>query len=40
MQHYGLITAGLMIMIIPVIVIYIAFQEQMVKGMTAGAVKS
>ncbi|MBF1000587.1 MAG: carbohydrate ABC transporter permease [Lachnospiraceae bacterium] len=39
-QHYGLITAGLMIMIIPVIVIYIAFQEQMVKGMTAGAVKS
>ena len=27
-QHYGLITAGLMIMMIPVIVIYIFFQEQ------------
>lgn len=39
-QHYGLITAGLMIMMIPVIVIYIFFQEQLVKGITAGAVKS
>jgi len=34
-QHYGLITAGLMIMMIPVIVIYIFFQEQLVKGITA-----
>jgi sugar permease (fragment) len=39
-QRYGLISAGLMIMIIPVVIIYIIFQEQVVKGITAGAVKS
>lgn len=36
---YGLMSAGLVITIIPVTVIYILFQEQVVKGMTAGAVK-
>lgn len=36
---YGLMCAGLVIAIIPVTVIYILFQEQVVKGMTAGAVK-
>ena len=39
-QNYGLITAGLVMMIVPVVVIYILFQEQVVKGITAGAVKS
>lgn len=36
---YGLLCAGLVFAIIPVVVIYIALQEQVVKGMTAGAVK-
>lgn len=36
---YGLMSAGLLITIIPVTIIYIIFQEQVVKGMTAGAVK-
>jgi len=36
---YGLMSAGLVITIIPVTLIYILFQEQVVKGMTAGAVK-
>lgn len=36
---YGLMSAGLVITIIPVVVVYILFQEQVVKGMTAGAVK-
>jgi len=36
---YGLMSAGLVITIIPVVIIYIFFQEQVVKGMTAGAVK-
>jgi len=36
---YGLMSAGLVITIIPVTIIYILFQEQVVKGMTAGAVK-
>lgn len=34
---YGLITAGLVISIIPVIVIYVLFQEQFIKGATAGS---
>ena len=36
---YGLLCAGLLFAIIPVVVMYIALQEQVVKGMTAGAVK-
>ena len=38
-EDYGLISAGLVILIIPVTVIYIMFQEQVIKGLTAGAVK-
>lgn len=37
--EYGLLCAGLMISIIPVLIMYILFQEQVIKGMTAGAVK-
>ncbi|QGQ95017.1 carbohydrate ABC transporter permease [Paenibacillus psychroresistens] len=36
---YGLLCAGLALMMIPVILMYILFQEQVIKGMTAGAVK-
>jgi raffinose/stachyose/melibiose transport system permease protein len=36
---YGLLSAGMVLAIIPVILVYIAFQEQVVKGMTAGALK-
>lgn len=36
---YGLMTAGIVIAIIPVLVAYMLFQEQVVKGLTAGAVK-
>ena len=36
---YGLITATVMIMVIPVIICYAMFQKQIVKGMTAGSIK-
>ena len=36
---YGLITATVMIMVIPVIICYALFQKQIVKGMTAGSIK-
>lgn len=39
-QHYGLISAGLIMTILPVVIVYFLFQEQLVKGLTAGAVKS
>lgn len=35
----GLLAAGSVILIIPAIIIYILFQEQVVRGLTAGAVK-
>ena len=35
----GLLAAGAVILMVPAIVIYIVFQEQVVKGLTAGAVK-
>ena len=35
----GLLSAGLVILIVPAIIIYMLFQEQVVKGLTAGAVK-
>jgi len=38
--HVPLISAGLAIGMLPVIVTYLLFQRQLVKGMTAGAVKS
>lgn len=34
---YGLLTAGLVISVIPVLVIYVLFQEQFIKGATAGS---
>lgn len=36
---YGLLSAGLAVSMIPVWLAYMVFQEQIVKGMTAGAVK-
>ncbi|MBD2848372.1 carbohydrate ABC transporter permease [Paenibacillus sp. IB182496] len=36
---YGLTLAAMTIAVIPTIVMYLAFQEQVMKGMTAGAVK-
>ena len=39
MQDIGMISTGLMIAIIPVIVIYVLFSENLIRGMTAGAVK-
>jgi raffinose/stachyose/melibiose transport system permease protein len=38
-QHYALICAGLMLLIIPVTLIYVLLQEQIVRGITAGALK-
>ncbi len=38
-QDYELIAAGSLIMILPVVVFFIIFQRQFVKGMTAGALK-
>lgn len=35
----GLMAAGIIILIIPAIIIYVVFQEQVVKGLTAGAIK-
>ena len=37
--NYGPLTAGLVIAIVPVLIIYMIFQEQVIAGMTAGAVK-
>ena len=36
---YGLQMSGLVLAVIPVIIVYIIFQEQFIKGATAGAVK-
>nr|WP_285890390.1 carbohydrate ABC transporter permease [Halalkalibacter oceani] len=38
-SNYGLIAAGVLISVIPVIIVYMILQEQIIKGMTAGAVK-
>ena len=38
-QDYGLVNAGIVISFIPVVIIYILFQEQVIAGMTAGAIK-
>lgn len=37
--NYGLMAAAVALVIIPVIIIYICLQKQIIKGMTAGAVK-
>lgn len=36
---YGLLCAGLVIAIVPVVIMYVLLQEQVIKGMTTGAVK-
>ncbi|MBM7540303.1 carbohydrate ABC transporter permease [Amphibacillus cookii] len=38
-SQYGLVSAGIIISIIPILIVYIIFQEQVVKGMVSGAVK-
>jgi len=40
MQDIGMIATGLMIAIVPVIVVYVLFSERLIRGMTAGAVKT
>lgn len=37
---YGMICAGLLFSIIPLAIVYIVFQENVIRGMAAGAVKS
>lgn len=39
LSEYGLIAAGVIISIIPVLKAYVLFQEQIIKGMASGAVK-
>ena len=39
-QHYGLVMAGVVISIIPVMAIYVCLQKFVIRGITAGAVKS
>ena len=38
-SDYGMLAAGIIILAVPALVIYAIFQEQVVKGLTAGAVK-
>lgn len=38
-SDFGLISAGLTLIIIPMVFIYIIFQEQVIKGLAAGAIK-
>lgn len=38
-SNYGTITAGIIILIVPVLLAYCLFQEQIIKGMVSGAVK-
>lgn len=38
-QDIGMIAAGVMISVIPVIIAYVFFSEKLIRGMTAGAVK-
>lgn len=38
-SDYGLISAAVLILILPVLIFFILFQKQVVKGMTAGSIK-
>ena len=38
-SDFGLLSAGCVILMTPAIIIFIVFQEQVIKGLTAGAVK-
>lgn len=39
LTQYGLLCAGFVVLIIPVVIMYLLFQKQVIAGMTAGAVK-
>ncbi|MFB5662368.1 carbohydrate ABC transporter permease [Alteribacillus sp. HJP-4] len=39
LSEYGLIASGVILSIIPVLIVYVIFQEQIIKGMADGAVK-
>jgi len=39
MQDIGMISAGVMISVLPVLILYALFSETLIRGMTAGAVK-
>lgn len=36
---YGEVTAGIVLLIVPAMALYLVFQEQIVKGVMSGAVK-
>lgn len=38
-SNFGLLSAGVVVLMIPAIIIFVVFQEQVIKGLTAGAVK-
>ncbi len=38
-SNYGVITAGIILLIFPAMAVYILFQEQIIKGMVSGAIK-
>jgi len=38
-SNYGVITAGIIMLVLPALLIYIIFQEQIIKGVISGAVK-
>lgn len=37
--NYGLMAAAVVMVVIPVLIVYILLQKQIIKGMTAGAIK-
>jgi len=37
--HFPLVMAGLVLSVLPLIIAYVFFHEQIIKGMTAGSVK-
>ena len=38
-QEYGTLTAGTLLAVLPVILLFLALQKEFVAGLTAGAVK-
>ena len=36
---YGLMAASVTLIVVPIIVIYVVLQKQIIKGLTAGAIK-
>lgn len=37
--NYGLLAAAVVLVVVPVVIVYIFLQKNIIKGMTAGAVK-